>query len=72
MRIQNEVSWRKKMLQTLECNYARAHNFEQGFALMKELISYETDSLLDFNVNAIKKISNKLKLQCEFRYQSEF
>jgi len=69
--INDSIPWRKKAIRTLEQNYSRAPNFELAMPIIRSLIEYETSSLSEFNINAIKAISRVLGLEAVFMMQSE-
>lgn len=53
MEIDNRQPWRRKFLQTLRSNYARAPFFNAVFPLIADLVANETSSLLDFNLHVL-------------------
>lgn len=62
MRINESTPWRAKLLRTLEMNYRRAAHFEATLPLVERLIGYETDSLADYNLHAIRALCEALGL----------
>lgn len=62
--------WRAKLLKTLELNYRKAKNYHEVMPFLESLILYETDKLGEFNINAIKKITDYLGFKAEFVFQS--
>jgi len=69
--IDDNQPWRKKLLRTLEFNYKKSKNYKATIDFLEPLILSETQSLAEFNINAIKTISQFLNLGCEFHLQSE-
>jgi WbqC-like protein family len=56
--------WRRKILRTLEQNYATAPHFATIMPLAAALIATPTDSLRDFNLRAIHELSRCLSIDC--------
>jgi hypothetical protein len=54
--------WRKKLIGSLQMNYARAPFYKENFEWIVDLIRFETKYLFEFNLNSIKFIKNQLKL----------
>lgn len=63
--------WRDEIRKTLEINYKRSAHFQEAFALVDELLRYETALIADFNMNAIRAIARRLGCEAEFVRQSE-
>jgi hypothetical protein len=72
VRIDDRQPWRRRLLRTLEMNYARSPGFAATMTLIEPLLLFPTDNLADFNINAIGAISRYLETRCRFRRQSEF
>lgn len=68
--IDENQAWRKRLLRTLEINYARSRNFTATMDVLEKMFAYQTDNLSDFNINVIKIISDILGLKTEFIHQS--
>jgi hypothetical protein len=62
--------WRRKLVRTLEMNYRRARHFDAVMANVEPLIVQPTDNLAEFNINAVRALTNVLGLKCEFVRQS--
>ncbi|WP_207765418.1 WbqC family protein [Cuspidothrix issatschenkoi] len=62
IQINNHQTWRSKLLKTIQINYCRSSFFDIVFPQLLELINYPTDSLVDFNLNAIHELINVLEL----------
>lgn len=71
IRIDDSQPWRSKFLKTLNANYRRARNYTAVMAVIEPLIRYETDLLVEFNINAITRLTDVLQLSCRFLRQSE-
>ena len=65
-------NWKKKIIGTLQANYAKAPFFKENKDLIFDLINYEANNLADYNINFIVKISEKLGLNTKFLKSSEF
>ncbi|MBI2190646.1 MAG: WbqC family protein [Planctomycetes bacterium] len=62
MRINDSTPWREKFLRTLQVNYARATHFRAVFPWVARLVQWPTDSLSDYNIQAIRSVSDALEL----------
>lgn len=71
VKIAADPRWKKKSLKTLQMNYAKAPNFDQALPVLEDLIAYETSSLSEFNIHAVKTLSDILGLRTRFVRQSE-
>jgi hypothetical protein len=58
--IDDAQPWRKKLAKSVECSYGRTPFFSECFPLFMELIEHPQSTLVDFNVNAIRKICESL------------
>jgi len=58
--------WKKKLITTLQSNYAKAPYFNENREVIFELINFEADNLADYNINFIKAISNKMNFDTKF------
>jgi hypothetical protein len=65
IQLQPRQFWRQKMIKTLKFSYAGAPYFDETLALISDILSYETESLSDFNFNAIKSICRFLDIETE-------
>ena len=61
----------KKLLKSLEYNYKKAPNYKKTIEFIEPLLTYPSNNLSEYNINAIKKISNYLGLKANFIRQSE-
>lgn len=71
VRINENVPWRDKLLKTLEVNYKKASGYVDAMATLEPLIRFPTDSLAEFNINAIVCLANRLGLETQFDRQSQ-
>lgn len=70
VQIDQSQRWQDKLLRTLEMNYAKATNYPKAMTLLEPLIRFSTESLVEFNLNAIVDIKDYLGINCEFVTQS--
>lgn len=54
--IDNSKPWRKKMIQTLRLNYCHHPFFREIFNVIEPLIQFSTDSLFEFNMQALRSL----------------
>ncbi len=54
--------WKGKLLKTLQISYAGAAYFDETIKLIKEILSFETLFLSEFNIHSIQLISNHLNI----------
>lgn len=71
VKINDNRQWRGKLLRTIEMNYKRAAKYADMMPFITHLIECPTDSLADFNINAIENIAAYLGLNCRFIRQSQ-
>jgi hypothetical protein len=71
VRIDNTRAWRDKLRSTLESSYKHAPNFVSAYALVDRLLDFQTDHLADFNINAIRALSQLHGYDTELIRQSE-
>lgn len=62
MQIDNGSPWRGKLLKTIRMNYAQAPFIDSVFPLLEKIISFETESLAEFNLFGIRTIGETLGL----------
>lgn len=70
VKIDEKRPWRDDIRNMLKINYKEARNFQSTAALMDRLLDFESDSLADFNINAIQSIANYLGFETQFVRQS--
>ena len=64
--------WKRKMIGTLQANYAKAPYFQEHKEFVWELINFEADDLASYNINAIEAIAKELKFNTKFIRSSNF
>lgn len=70
VRINNTRCWQDDIRKTLEAGYRKAPGFSAAFTVVDSLLRYETDSLADFNVNAVRTLADYLDCHTEWLRQS--
>lgn len=70
VRIDMDRPWRDNLRKVLESNYRKAPNFSSAFDLLDGLLGFETDSLADFNINAITTLARHIGCNAEFVRES--
>jgi hypothetical protein len=60
--IDNRQKWRQKFMNTLQMNYARAPFYKEIRDFVSPLVDYQSDYLVDYNMNALKAFIDKLNL----------
>jgi hypothetical protein len=58
--------WQKKLKGTLQINYSKVPFYKQNIDLLHYLIDYHSKNLSDFNINAIKTLSEYLNIRSTF------
>lgn len=69
--IDEQQSWQRKLLKTIEVNYCKSHNYDGVISWIKEIIYYDSENLSKYNINSIVSISRKLNIDCHFYLESE-
>jgi len=64
--------WKKKIITTLQNNYAKSPYFNENKEFIFELINFEANNLSDYNIHFIKAISNKMNFNTKFVKSSTF
>jgi len=70
IRVDDTRDWRRRMLKTLQANYARAAHFEPLMAEVSAMIAPPEDRLAEINMAAIRKVSAALGLATRFEQQT--
>ena len=60
MRINNDVSWRQRVLETISQSYSRAPHFKAVFGFLADAIANPTDNLAEFNLATIRTVAEAL------------
>jgi hypothetical protein len=55
--------WQKKLKGTLQVNYSKAPYFKENIDLIHSIIDFNTDSLSEFNVNAIVTLAEHMGIK---------
>ncbi|RPI15678.1 MAG: wbmP [Ignavibacteriae bacterium] len=63
MEINNLTPWREKLLKTIEINYKKAEHFNRVFPIIRDLLNFQTDSLLEYNLNTINAFRSILEIK---------
>jgi len=64
--------WKKKLITTLQSNYAKSPYFNENKEFIFALINFEADNLADYNMHFIQKISEKMNFNTQFVKSSKF
>ena len=70
--IDNSTSWKIKFLNSLNENYKKNFFFDDVMFIIKDILSFETNLIADFNTNAVKRIIKILKLNVKIDFSSNF
>jgi hypothetical protein len=62
MEFNSHDKWREKLKKTIDRNYAKAPCYKEVAPLIYNLINYPSNNILEYNLNAIKKICNLLDI----------
>ena len=65
------MDWRSKHLKTIQHAYAKAPFFNLMIALISDIYAYSSNSLTEFNINAIQIISNWLGFEPKYARSSK-
>jgi hypothetical protein len=63
MRIDGSRDWRARLVRTLQLHYGRAPAFAATFPLLRSLVEFQTDSLLEYNLQALRGLMRILGLE---------
>jgi len=69
--IREDGHWRDKLLRTLECTYRRCSGYPDAMQVLEPLLRDPTCSLADFNIHAVRTLTDCLGLSTRFVRQSE-
>ncbi len=58
MEINDSSPWRRKLLTTIEVNYSKAPFFSEGMSFLEPLLNFQTLSVSDFNIHAIRAFAS--------------
>lgn len=71
VRIINGSGWKKVHLSSIQHNLSKAPHYAEIDELVSHIYSNQTESLSEFNINAIEKIARYMGLKAEFMKSSE-
>jgi hypothetical protein len=69
--IDDSQNWRRKLIKTLQSNYARSSFFAPVFPWVAELVTETQGTLAEFNVTCIQTILSVLEIPTEIHLQSK-
>jgi len=64
-------NWQRKIIRSLELNYAKCDYYKENRDFIFDLINTECSNYSEYNINFIQEISKRLELGTEFRVSSE-
>lgn len=64
--MQPSMLWRIKLLKMIENTYRRAPYFDEVFPVVRTIIEYDTDSLVEYVTNQLITLSRFMGIQTEF------
>ncbi len=64
--------WKKKLIGSIQANYAKTPYFKEHKDYIFKLINYKTDNLADYNIHFITSLSKELELNTSFEKSSKF
>ncbi len=64
--------WKKKLLGSLQANYAKTPYFKEHKEMIFELINFNTTNLASYNINFIEHIAELLRFKTQFIKSSTF
>ena len=70
--ILNEKKWKKKLIGSIQSNYAKTPYFKEHKDYIFELINYRADNLAEYNMHFITSLSKALELHTIFERSSKF
>jgi hypothetical protein len=64
--------WKKKVIGSLQGNYAKAEYFKENKEFIFDLINFSADNIADYNINFITKVSQRLGIDTKLVKSSDF
>ena len=64
--------WKKKLIGSIQANYAKTPYFKEHKDYIFELINYKSDNLANYNMHFITSLSKVLELNTTFERSSQF
>lgn len=71
VRICYDTDWMGKALKTLQCSYAKAQHFDEGYDLVERHFQTRPQLLSDLNTGLIREIADRFGIKCEIVIASE-
>ncbi len=71
IKINNKEPWKRKHLNGLKMNYAKAPHFQEIYALFEPIYAQEWESLLDLNMACIRTMNDYLGITTPFQFSSD-
>ncbi len=68
IKIQTKNNWKKKIFESIKQNYSKKKFFDEK--LLHDVIYYETDSLIKYNINFIRKFMKILDINSKIYFSS--
>lgn len=65
------IQWKNELLQKLKLTYCDRQHYSDVMLFVNRILSYETEYLSEFNINAIREICNILNINVEFYRQDK-
>lgn len=62
MSFDDHEDWRRKILKTLEMNYAKAEFFDENYEKVRNLIENRQGNIADYNISVIRNLSSYIGL----------
>ena len=72
LELDNNYPWKMKFLNYLNENYKKKIFFDDVMYIVKDILSFESNLIIDFNINAIKRLIKILKLNVKIEFASNF
>lgn len=69
--IRNNEAWKKKIIGQLEIYKKRAPHYYTVMGLMKDILQFESDSMVDFNRHCLQQVCAYLEIKTEIQVFSE-
>lgn len=72
IRIHQNIEWHKKILAQLEHYKKNAPYYYNVIELLNKIVTYDTDSIVEMNINALVVVCSYLKINFQYKLFSEF
>jgi len=70
--IDDPSSWKIKFINSLNENYKKKLFFDEVMYIVKDILSFDSNLITDFNVNTIKKLIKILNINVRINFSSDF